>query len=247
MKKLILLSFTLLISMGLWAQTIESKLEEVTVKPPKFTGVMVVENQGQQSIEKYIAENVQYPAEDKKYNVEGTEVVQFVVNTDGTLSDFEVVNSVSPEMDDEFIQVLKETSGKWTPGSNNEGPVDMHKQVTVVCKVTDGKFPNIQTDFNAEATDYFKKGAKLLYVKNKPKKALSKFNEGIRYLPFEPNLLVMRGYAKLDLGDKEGAIKDWTVVKDQTGLDYLKLLANIYAYIYGDLDAYNELAYYFIE
>lgn len=235
MKKFILLSFTLLITMGLWAQ---QYLEKVTVKPPTFAGVTVAAiQQEEQSIEGYIAANMQYPAKAVEHHREGTEVILFTVNTDGTLSDFEVVNSVSQAMDDEIIRVLETTSGMWNPGTNNEGPVEMQREVTVACKLIHDGVKKTATDFKAVATNYFKKGSKLLYEKDHARRALAKFNEGIRYLPYDANLLVMRGYTKFALGDKEGAIEDWKIVKEKTDVDNLKSVASMYQ----DLDGYAEL------
>ncbi|WP_163707980.1 energy transducer TonB [Mangrovibacterium lignilyticum] len=236
MKKFILLSFTLLITMGLWAQ-VHTNIDEVKVKPPKFAGVQVTTIQDEQSIADYIAANMQYPEEDLKHNIEGTEVIVFTVGEDGTLSNFEVVNSVSKQMDNEIIRVLKTTTGMWYAGTNNDNTVEMDKEIAIACKIANSEIPNKQTDFKVLATDYFKRGAKLLYVKHHPKRALNKFDEGIRYLPYDANLLVMRGYAKFTLGDRDGAIEDWRIVKEKTDIDNLEELTSTYQ----DLDGYAEL------
>ena len=51
------------------------------------------------------------------------------------------------------------------------------------------------------------------------------------------DLRVMRGYAKFALGDKEGAIEDWKIVKEKTNIDNLKILADSHK----GLDGYAEL------
>jgi len=239
MKKLILLSFTLLFTMGLWAQVYHGSSEEVQVKPPTFKGVPVAAMDNGQSIEDYVATNMQYPKAAIKYRREGTEVVQFTVNTDGTLCDFEVINSVSQELDAEIIRVLETTSGMWQAGTNNEGPVEMQREVAVACKLAYDGFKTTAADFKVVAANYFKKGTKLLYLKDHPKRALTNFNEGIRYLPYDANLLVMRGYARFALGDREGAIADWKIVKSQTGIDNLMSIANEH----NDLEGYSELLF----
>ncbi len=238
MKKFILLSFMLLISMGLWAQILQGQSEEVTVKPPQFAGQPVAAVIADaQSIQDYVAANMQYPERDIQYRNEGTEVICFTVGIDGTLSNFEVINSVSSEMDAEITRVLQETNGMWIAGTNNEGAVEMQTEVAVACKIAwDGTEKSV-TNFKKVATNYFTRGSKLLYLKDHPRRALANFNEGIQYLPYDANLLVMRGYAKFALGDKEGAIEDWKTVKNQTGIDNLKAVASMYQ----DLDGYAEL------
>jgi len=243
MKKVILLSFSLLITMGLWAQVYvpaegEQVQNEIQVKPPQFVGQTVTPTMStQQSINDYVAANMTYPEQDLKYRIEGTETILFTVNTDGKLSDFKVVNSVSRAIDDEIIRVLNTTNGMWITGMNNDGPVAMQKEISVACKVIDEDSPAVQTDFQAAATHYFKKGSKLLYMKDRPQRALANFDSGIRYLPFDTNLRVMRGYARFALGDKEGAIADWKIVKEKANIDNLKMLADSHK----DLDGYAEL------
>ena len=46
--------------------------------------------------------------------MEGKVVVEFTVNADGTLSDFKVVKSVSPELDAEALRVIKAMPA-WSP------------------------------------------------------------------------------------------------------------------------------------
>jgi len=236
MKRIILLSFTLLMTLGLWAQE-HHVSEEVIVKPPKFTGEKVQLQSNEMSIQNYITENMQYPAEDLTYKREGTEVIRFTVETDGRLSNYEVVNSVSRAMDDELIRVLSSTSGYWLPGQNNDVDVAMQREVAIACKVLNEGLETTQTNFKVVATNYFRQGSKLLYTKHHPQRAIAKFDRGIRYMPYDANLLVMRGYARFAAGDRDGAIADWKIVKSQTGIDNLLSIANEY----NDLEGYSEL------
>jgi len=236
MKTSIALIVMLLISFGVKAQTYHVAGSEVEVKPPVFLGVQANVFDENLSIEDYVATTMIYPAEDIDYFREGTEVIQFTVKADGHLKNFVVKNSVSQKLDDEIIRVLETTEGMWRPGTNNDGPVDMLREVSVACKVIRAEGSS-GSDFVAVAKNYFKKGSKLLYLKEHPRRALNNFNEGIRYLPNEPNLLVMRGYSRFALGDMNGAIEDWTIVKEKTSIDNLISIATKYK----DLNGYNEL------
>ena len=50
-------------------------------------------------------------------NVQGTVMVEFIVETDGSVSDVKVLRSVSKECDDEAVRVVK--LGKWSPAVDN--------------------------------------------------------------------------------------------------------------------------------
>lgn len=237
MKTRIIFFFFMILSLGVSAQYHVME-RDIEVSPPVFTGVQQDIQPAQSiSIEGYIADNIQYPKQDLKFRQEGTEVIQFTVKTDGSLSDFEVINSVSSEMDDEIIRILRTTDGMWKPGLNNDGPVAMQREVAVALKISEDGNPEHLTDFTEKARSYFMRGSKLLYTKNHPRRALSNLNTGIRFLPYDTNLLVMRGYARYALGDREGAIADWKIVKEKTDIDNLMFVAGIY----NELDGYADL------
>jgi TonB family protein len=50
-------------------------------------------------------------------------MIQFTVNTDGSMSDFKVLRSASPELDAEALRVLSSCTQKWTPGVQDGKPV----------------------------------------------------------------------------------------------------------------------------
>ncbi|NCB69235.1 MAG: TonB family protein [Bacteroidia bacterium] len=81
---------------------------------------MVVENMpkypgGDQELFKYLSNNVKYPVNAQKNGIQGRVMCQFVVNTDGSVQDAEVVRSVDPDLDAEAIRVINGMP-KWIPG-----------------------------------------------------------------------------------------------------------------------------------
>ena len=62
---------------------------------------------------------------------EGTVVVDFTVNTDGSIENFKIQNSVAASNDKAVISALKRTSGDWIPGSQNGNPIAMEKRLLV--------------------------------------------------------------------------------------------------------------------
>jgi tetratricopeptide (TPR) repeat protein len=175
----------------------EQKLNEIKVTAPQFR------NEIFHSANDFLEHSVEFPAKSKNAGLQGTEVIQFTVTTEGQVTDFMVINSVSTEIDLEVIRILEVTNGKWTPGTVNGEPVAMTKEVSVVFK------NNPATNFAELANKHLQKGNQALFVKNQPEKALKYFNRGITLLPNDETLLVVRGLCKYKLGDETGASRDW--------------------------------------
>ncbi len=63
----------------------------------------------------YLSANLGYPTTARRKGIEGTVIVAFIVNTDGTVSDFELLRGIGGGCDEEAIRIVK-NSPKWTPG-----------------------------------------------------------------------------------------------------------------------------------
>ena len=63
----------------------------------------------------YLSANLGYPTTARRKGIEGTVIVAFVVNTDGTVSDFELLRGIGGGCDEEALRIVK-NSPKWTPG-----------------------------------------------------------------------------------------------------------------------------------
>ena len=76
---------------------------------PEFPG-------GQQELLKYIQENLIYPKQALKKQIQGRSICQFIVEKDGSISHIQVVRSSgNKSLDRAAIRVIK-TMPKWTPG-----------------------------------------------------------------------------------------------------------------------------------
>jgi TonB family protein len=192
----------------------QQNIPEVKVTPPQFAGIenaLKVQSNSQNAlIDDYLAQHVNFPERAQSFGLEGTEVVQFTVTTDGNVTDFKIINSVCKEIDDEVIWALKQTNGMWLPGYNNGKPVDMTKEVSVAFCLDKVPTKSVHHIFSEKATRYFANANKTLFEKHNPKKAMQFYSSGLNYLPYDKSLLLMRGVCRYELGDKEGAIEDWT-------------------------------------
>ena len=88
--------------------TAKEEVFMVAEQMPEFPG-------GMKEMLKFLQENVKYPENAMKNNVQGRVIVQFVVEKDGTPTEFKVVRAVDPDLDAEALRVLK-TMPKWKPG-----------------------------------------------------------------------------------------------------------------------------------
>ena len=89
---------------------------------------------GAKAWQAYLGANFQYPKGAIKKNIQGTVIVQFIVRTDGSVTDVEVVQSVHPSLDREALRLIKE-SPNWIPAKQNGRKVNSYKKQPVVFKL----------------------------------------------------------------------------------------------------------------
>jgi TonB family protein len=73
---------------------------------------------GLEAMSSFLGSNIQYPESARKNGTEGTVFTQFIVNTDGSMSDITVMQGIGAGCDEEAVRVLK-TMPPWTPGMQN--------------------------------------------------------------------------------------------------------------------------------
>jgi len=88
---------------------------------------------GQGAWMRYLNKNFRYPQEAIDNEIQGTVVVQFIVDKEGIVSDVEAVSGPQ-ELRDEAIRVIKK-SGKWTPAVQNGRQVKSYKKQPIVFKL----------------------------------------------------------------------------------------------------------------
>lgn len=247
MKTITILIAIVLATSSLFAQEVQTELEEIKVTPPRFTGIIqqieILSEDDFVSFERYLINNLQYPQEVIRNGAEGTELVRFEVSADGKLSSFEVLNSVAPEIDEAIYDILLTTCGMWKAGEANGEPVLMEKEIAIEFKWKEFESLNRTRDFDALAKHYMTKGTEQLMDKHNPKKALKFFNHGINYRPNEDCLLMGRGLCKHELGDQEGAMADWARMQSSGISDEAIALLDDYSSMKGftELEAMLEL------
>ena len=92
-------------------------------KQPEFPG-------GPEALQKILKEETQYPEGAKEARAQGTVMVQFIVERDGSISDIKILSSVFPALDQEAIRVCK-AMPKWHPGENHNQKVRTYYRMPV--------------------------------------------------------------------------------------------------------------------
>lgn len=246
MKNYVVFLFSMFFSIMVFGQNQSTHLPEVEVMAPKFTGirnVLILEKQAQKKIlANYLAAHFEYP-QNSNIMWEGTEVIRFNVTPSGELSNFKVINSVSPQIDEEIIGILKTTEGMWKPGYNNGHPIVMEKEVAMEVKAAETKELAQNHDFTQKASNCYIKGTDMFFAKGKPEKAIKYFDEGIRYKPYDKSLYYIRGLCRYEIGYTEGARQDWMRLKKLGSFDMSSTIAN---YDFKKLKGYQEFVTMFL-
>ena len=119
MKQIVILIVTLLAGLTATAQTPAGKntatvggtsVYTVVEQDPEFDG-------GMEALVPWLGSHVNYPAEAREQQVEGTVFVTFVVETDGSISNVRVVNhrDAMAALEQEAVRLVR-AMPKWKPG-----------------------------------------------------------------------------------------------------------------------------------
>ena len=93
----------------------KGKVYDLVDEMPSFPG-------GLEELYKWIDNNVQYPAIAIDICIQGTVIVAFIVEPDGSVSNAKLVRSVDPSIDQEALRVVRQMP-KWNPGKRAGIPV----------------------------------------------------------------------------------------------------------------------------
>ena len=83
---------------------------------------------------KYLSDNLKYPTQARRMDIEGTVIVVFVINTDGSIQDVELLRGIGGGCDEEAIKIVK-NAPKWTPGMQRGKPVRTRMRLPIKFKL----------------------------------------------------------------------------------------------------------------
>ena len=115
---------------------------DIAETSPEFKG-------GLKELYKYLGENIKYPKEAQKANIEGIVFVKFVIEADGKIGDIKITKGVDLSLDLEAMRVVK-SMPDWTPGIQNGKPVAVYYNMPISFRLGGKKSATVNTN---EKTD----------------------------------------------------------------------------------------------
>ena len=89
---------------------------------------------GNAAFYKFVASNMNYPAQARRMGIEGRVFVQFVVDKDGSVTEVKAVKGIGAGCDREAERVLN-SSPKWTPGKQRGRSVKVRMVLPIIFKL----------------------------------------------------------------------------------------------------------------
>lgn len=110
----------------------------------------------------WLYENIKYPKEAAKANIQGRVIIKFVVSETGEVTDPQIIRSVHPSIDQEAIRVVK-AMPRWNPGKQDGKPVKVRYTLPIAFKTSSG---NSAKSADTSATPTQKTGINPAALKN---------------------------------------------------------------------------------
>lgn len=90
---------------------------------------------GMEGWNKYLSNNLKYPTQARRMGIEGTVYVVFVVNTDGSIQDVDILRGIGGGCDEEAMRVVK-NAPNWEPGKQRGRPVRVKMRLPIRFKLS---------------------------------------------------------------------------------------------------------------
>jgi len=136
MKKLALILATLLMATSYATAQEDNDNDEFIgfiqfPKEPEFPG-------GTDSLFKFLESNLIYPEDAKKDSIQGRVICRFTIDTDGSITDIQVLRSVHPSLDAEAVRVIS-AMPKWVPAEIDGKKIKRKDTFPIVFKMDTDK------------------------------------------------------------------------------------------------------------
>lgn len=105
---------------------------------PEFPG-------GIPALYEWLGKEIKYPEEARKAKQEGKIFARFVIQSDGTIGNVELLKGISPALDAEAIRVIKKMP-TWKPGKQNGKSVNVFYNMPIVFSLGESKAPKKSTE-----------------------------------------------------------------------------------------------------
>lgn len=90
---------------------------------------------GKDALLAYLRDSVRYPKEAIKRKIQGSVIVEFVIDENGNVTEVKSLKGLEGGCTEEAIRIIKATSGKWSPALKDDKPVAAHFTVPVAFRL----------------------------------------------------------------------------------------------------------------
>ncbi|MDX5337832.1 MAG: energy transducer TonB [Cyclobacteriaceae bacterium] len=104
-------------------ESVHKQVDEMPVPPGGMPGFT-----------QYMIDNLKYPETAKEKGIEGLVLVAFVVKSDGSVENIEIIQGIGAGCDEEASRIVAE-SGKWTPGKMDGKAVNTQMTLPIKFKL----------------------------------------------------------------------------------------------------------------
>ncbi len=108
-----------------------NQVYDMVEQPPSFPG-------GQDALMNYISTNLKYPASAAAKSIQGRVIAQFVVCSDGSISNAHVLKTLDPDLDAEALRVINAMPA-WKPGMQKGKAVSVKYTIPIIYRLTENK------------------------------------------------------------------------------------------------------------
>lgn len=165
-QKMLILTFAMLLTYNVDAQDWGESINEEKSEPvyteidnmPEYPG-------GIEKLLNYLASNIKYPKEAKTVNIEGRVTINFIVETDGSVSNVRVMKGIGGGCDEEAKRVV-ENMPKWKPGIQDNKPVRVSYNLPIKFSIEE-KAKGIKTMVKVENNN-------VTFIRNSPSSKIIK-------------------------------------------------------------------------
>ncbi|PIQ33690.1 MAG: hypothetical protein COW63_04995 [Bacteroidetes bacterium CG18_big_fil_WC_8_21_14_2_50_41_14] len=187
---------------------------------------------GIQSLIDFISKHIKYPEHARDLKIQGRVVVNFIVETDGTVTNITLVEGIGGGCDAEAMRVIGLTSGNWFPGRQDGELIRVSYNAPV-------KFTLDEEPMNS--AEEFNKGVDFMRAENY-EEAIRAFNLALQQDEYCNKCIYSRGLSKFLMGDFKNAILDWELAlkHDYAKKDISPKLTEAYMKVGNDFLAENK-------
>ncbi len=202
----------------------------VVEQMPEFPG-------GEEELFKYLCQ-VKYPREARNNGITGKVYVTFVISKEGKVQDAKILRGLGNGLDEAVLSLINGMPD-WTPGKQNNIPVNVQFTLPVSFKISEGP-SNPSRPLQTTNKENYNIGVESLN-KGDTLKAIDYFTKAITSNATDIDALYNRGVLKFKTHDTLGACNDWRNAKKLGDTESNKLFIKHCNASISDADADSSL------